>query len=168
MSDERRRCSGLNKRGEPCGAFPLKTGDYCRAHDPNLPDEVRFGSSVQAGVAGGSPKPRYINLREALEREIEANAERIVGAQLEALEATRVTVNEETGEVHVHPDYATRLRAGDTITTRALGKPTQLTEVSGVDGGPVQIASTFDLERLSVSEKLDLLELLEKAEAADA
>lgn len=158
-------CAGINRAGESCGAPALIGTEYCSAHSPNLPDDVRFGSKVQAGIAGASPKPHYPRLREALERKVEEKAERIIDAQLEALDATRITVDEE-GKVHVHPDHLTRLRAGDTITSRALGKARQATEISGPDGQPVQLASTFDLSKLSVAEKRDLLELLEKA--ADA
>lgn len=63
-------------------------------------------------------------MREQVAAQIEANAERIVGAQIEALNATRLVVGED-GSAHVHPDFLTRLRAGDTLLSRALGKPGQ-------------------------------------------
>lgn len=118
-----RTCHGMNRAGKPCRVAPLKGGDYCRAHDPQLPEESRFGSTVQAAAAATGVERRFPRLRETLEREIEDKAERIVGAQIEALDATRITIDEETGEVHVHPDYAIRLRAGDTLVSRALGRP---------------------------------------------
>lgn len=118
-----RTCKGLSKRGKPCRVAPLKTGDYCRAHDPMLPDEARFGSAVQAGNASRGVERRYPRLREALERELEDKAELIVGRQVEALDATRVVVNEVTGEVTMHPDYSLRAKVGDMLTSRALGRP---------------------------------------------
>lgn len=122
---EKPKCVGTNRRGGPCGRAPLKGKDFCLAHPPDTEEyaAIRFGSPEQAAAAATGVERRYPRLREVIEREIEDKAERIVGAQIEALEATRITVNEETGEVHVHPDFAIRLRAGDTLVSRALGRP---------------------------------------------
>jgi hypothetical protein len=48
----KRACLGSTKNGTRCGANPLKpgtaidgitvSGNYCRAHDPNLPDSARI------------------------------------------------------------------------------------------------------------------------------
>jgi hypothetical protein len=70
----RRRCTGTNRAGEPCGAPPLH-GDCCSAHDRMRPDETRFGSHVQAQAAGrlgGRPrKPRATELaRRRLEEKV--------------------------------------------------------------------------------------------------
>jgi hypothetical protein len=49
-------CAALNRRGEPCGAAPLRGGSLCAAHDPTVP----FGSPDQTRVAGrlGGRPPR--------------------------------------------------------------------------------------------------------------
>lgn len=126
MSD--RHCKGTNKQGKPCRVAPLKTGDYCRAHDPELPEESRFGSSIQASKASTGVERRFPRLREVLEAKLEENADRIIDAQIEALDATRVTMSEDGSEIHIHPDYATRAKVGDTLLSRALGRPTQQIE----------------------------------------
>lgn len=118
-----RCCKGLNKQGKPCRVAPLKGNDYCRAHDPNLPAEARFGSPEQAAQAATGVERRYPRLREALETKLEAHAELIVDRQLESLDATRAVVNELTGEVTFHPDYVTRAKVGDMLVSRALGRP---------------------------------------------
>lgn len=118
-----RCCKGVNKRGKPCRVAPLKDGEYCRAHDPELPEEARFGSSVQATKAATGVERRFPRLREVVEREYEVNADKIVSRQIEALDATKVVVNEVTGEVTFHPDYGTRLKSTDLILSRALGRP---------------------------------------------
>lgn len=123
---ERRSCTGTNRRGGPCGRAPLKGKDFCLAHPPPDSEEyaaIRFGSPEQAAAAATGVERRYPRLREVLERELEDKAETIVGRQIEALDATRVVVNEMTGEVTVHPDYSLRAKVGDMLTTRALGRP---------------------------------------------
>lgn len=125
----RRSCKGTSKRtGQPCKAPALTDDDYCSAHSPNLPAEARFGSPEQAGTAARGVERKYPRLREVTERKLEEKADLIVDAGLEALRATRMTVSE-TGEVHIHPDYNVRLRASDTLLSRALGKPGQSMEI---------------------------------------
>lgn len=88
---------------------------------------------------------RYPRLRETVERKIEEQAERIVEAGLEALDATRLTVSED-GEVHVSADYLTRLRAHDTLISRALGKPAQSIDVSSESRGVIVHLDATDPE----------------------
>jgi hypothetical protein len=123
----KRDCKGTNKAGKPCKAAALTDNDYCRAHDPLLPAESRFGSTQQAREAATGVERRYPRLREVAERKLEAKADRIVDAQLEALDATRAVVVGDGADAYVEmvPDFLTRLRAGDTLMSRALGKPAQ-------------------------------------------
>ncbi len=128
----KRQCHGTNKRGNPCGVAPLTGSDYCRAHDPQLPAESRFGSPEQAREAATGVERRYPRLRETVARKLEAKADRIIDAQIEALDATRAVVVGEGEDAHVEvfPDFLTRLRAGDTLTSRALGRPHQTTDAT--------------------------------------
>lgn len=109
----------------------MKDADYCATHNPELPAESRFGSPQQAREAATGVVRRYPRLREVTERKLEEQADRIVDAQLEALDATRAIVVGEGEDAYVehHPDYLTRLRAGDTLLSRALGKPAQSLDV---------------------------------------
>jgi hypothetical protein len=139
-----RKCRGTNKRNEPCRAGPLKGGDHCAAHDPNRPDADRFGSSVQAARAGASDKPRVPKLTEVLTRRVEAEAEAIVGALFEGLDATSgmaIRVGRGVDEIVDVPDYGTRLRAAQLIFDRMLGRPKQQTEITGAEGGPLEVAT---------------------------
>jgi hypothetical protein len=123
-----RKCKGTTVKGQPCKRVPRKDEDYCDAHNSELPAELRFGSPQQARAAATGVKRKYPRLRETVEQKIEEKAERIVQAGIEALDATRLSISED-GEVHVHPDYGVRLRAHDTLLSRALGKPGQSMEI---------------------------------------
>lgn len=35
MTRDGKKCKGKNKKGEPCGAYPLKGADYCKHHAPD-------------------------------------------------------------------------------------------------------------------------------------
>lgn len=126
-----RRCSAQNRHGEQCKSAAMKGLDVCHAHNPAIDAAERFGSPQQAREAGrlGGKATRYPRLREIMERKLEEQADRILDAQIEALDATRLIVSED-GEAHIHPDFLTRLRAGDTLLTRAVGKPAQTVDVT--------------------------------------
>lgn len=128
-----RNCKGTSKRtGEPCKAAPMKDADYCSTHNPDLPAETRFGSPQQAREAATGVQRRYPRLREVMAQKIEENADRILDAQIEALDATRAVVVGEGDDAYVehHPDYLTRLRGGDTLLSRALGRPGQSLDIT--------------------------------------
>ena len=57
----------------------------CRAHDPTVPDETRFGSSVQAAQAGASEKPRTLGVIETMRRRVEDRAEEVLTPYFDAL-----------------------------------------------------------------------------------
>lgn len=120
-----RRCKGLNRQGEPCGAAPLKDSDYCRAHDPDLPPEEAFGTPEQAARAGAAEKPRVPKLREAMAILVEERAEEILMPYFDALQAVRlvaVRIGEGTDEIIEAPDHGTRLAAAKGLHDRANGK----------------------------------------------
>lgn len=127
-----RSCKSTNRRGEPCKAAPMKDSDYCSTHNTDLPAETRFGSPQQAREAATGVQRRYPRLREVMAQKIEASADRILDAQLEALNAERgiVVGDGDDAVLELVPDYLTRLRAGDTLLSRALGKPGQSLDIT--------------------------------------
>lgn len=142
-----RVCLGVNRAGERCKAAPLASSEWCRAHDPNVPESDRFGSPEQSARAGASPKPRALKLREALVAKVEAEAEVLVERWLEAANATKTQFSGQGEDAFAEqvPDYASRLRALADIWDRAVGKPAQEIELSGSDGGPIQTEGTVDI-----------------------
>jgi hypothetical protein len=165
----RRQCKGTNRRGEPCGVAPSKGSDWCRAHDPNLPESDRFGSREQSARAGASEKPRVPRLREALAARIEERADEIIAALLDGISATEgftIKVGPDETEFVEHPDFKTRLQYVREALDRHLGRPKQQTEITGPEGGAVQVEQV-DLSRLSTDELRELRGLLGRA-APDA
>lgn len=138
----KRRCKGKTRAGERCKAPPPKGAGYCRAHDPSLPDEARFGSRAQAAEAGriGGPATRQPRPIELLRARIEAAIDKWIDPYEQAVEGAMVTATHE-GEVHVSEvrDLGARIKAAEAAFDRAYGKPRQTTEVTGGDGGPIEI-----------------------------
>lgn len=56
-TDDKPRCRGTNKAGEPCGCPPRKGTDYCSAHSPVSPGSARFGSPEQAAPRRRPKRP---------------------------------------------------------------------------------------------------------------
>jgi hypothetical protein len=118
-----RQCTATSKAtGKRCRCAAMHGYDRCPTHNVLLPADARFGSSVRARDAATGVERRYPRLRETIEKEVEQKAQAIVGAAIESLQATAMTVDREGAE-HVHPDYLTRLRGADTLMQRALGRP---------------------------------------------
>lgn len=143
----KRQCLGTNKRGQSCGVAPLRSSDYCRAHDPNIPDSDRFGSPEQSAKAGASPKPRALKFREALIAAVEREADSLVARWLEASNATKTVITGSGDDVLAEqaPDYAVQLRALADIWDRSVGKPNQALEITGEDGGPIRTEQALDI-----------------------
>lgn len=53
------------------------------------------------------------------------------------------------------------LKAGEMLFDRGYGKPKQSTELTGANGGPIDIS--FDVNKLTTDEAAALLDLIEKA-----
>jgi hypothetical protein len=133
-----RRCQGTTKRGAPCRAKPLTGSDYCVAHS-DAETRASMGFTPDAGKLGGRPpNPRPA---EILRQRIEADIDKWYDVLIEAREAERAVVvgHGEHAEVEMVPEYGTRLAAFREALDRAWGKPKQATEITGADGGPVQV-----------------------------
>ncbi len=112
----KRRCKGTTRTGRRCKAPPQRDREYCRAHDPTLTDDERFGSSAwsaRAGTLGG--RPRSPRVSEELRRRVEEQADKFLAPYFDALEAT-------IGNSNV-PDHRMRLLAAERAFDRAYGRP---------------------------------------------
>ena len=178
----KRKCNGIKDDGSACGAAPLKDNDYCLAHsDQETRELIGFGGAQPGAGRPAKPKPSEI-ARELVEEHIEStirphfNAlgyEVVIdenGAHLEEKSdgGAKLYGESKDGYINVseHDDLGAMIQASEKLLDRVYGRPKQVSEVSGPDGAPVQVASTFDLSKLSVEEKRKLLELVEKSSAA--
>jgi hypothetical protein len=163
-----------------CRAHAVKGTDFCLAHSGRESQElVGFGGSQP-----GAGRPKLATPIQVAQRLVEDNVTVLLapsfrtlgfeivnegnGPELRRLEgggAKLFGTQQSTGEIRVseHDDLGAMQNAAEKLFDRVYGKPRQMTEISGPDGSPVQVASTFDLSRLTVGEKRELLELLEKA-----
>lgn len=187
----KRQCEGTTKKGTPCGANPLKpgtvvkgvtvSGRWCNRHDEDLPDSARIG-----GPQPGSGRPRVPKPTEVGRRLVEENIAivqrpywRALGYDVsetpDGLKVVRVEgggakiygVSAKDGVVYVseHDDLGAMIAASEKLQDRALGRPKQMTEITGADGGPVEV-SGIDLSKLGSDELGRLRELLAKAHAS--
>lgn len=158
------RCTKTKKDGSPCRANAVNGTDACLAHsDEQSKALVGFGGP-DAGKLGGRPRrPREIELIQEVADEFKDELRRVLVDGLTASQPVVIGGNSKDAHVELVPDARQQLATFREILDRLHGRPRQMTEISGPDGAPVQVASTFDLSRLSVAEKRELLGLLEKA-----
>lgn len=156
------RCSGTSKAtGQPCRANPLKGTDRCLAHS----DEETRRSVEFVGGGPGSGRPRLPRPSEVARELIERNVlalqrpywrtlgyDVVIGAdgpelvQLEDGGAKLHASFEGRVSVSRHDDLAAMMAAAERLQDRVYGKPTQATEISGPDGGPVEVVDTSNPE----------------------
>lgn len=146
MAARKRRCRGTTKKGKPCRAAALKGTDRCIAHsDKAVQVEMGFGGP-ENGAKGGAAtrRPRVI---ERMRERVEEDIEKIIAPYFDAIENAIVTA---THEGQVIPsevaDLGARIKAAEALLDRVYGKPRQVTEVSGPDGGAVPIQGLDDPE----------------------
>lgn len=174
----KRTCKGTTKAGKACKANPLAagtelggakaSGDYCRAHDPDLPDSARFGSRAQAKAAGDlGGRPANPSVVGILRERFEARADAFLDALDEALQAQQpYTVGwGEEAYVEMVPDHRVRLKALEIAFDRVYGKPKQATELTGAGGGPIQ---TQELIPTDADWHSQVAHVIEEAQAATA
>lgn len=132
----KRTCKAKTKTGKPCKAAPLKDRDVCLAH-ADAETRASTGFVSEAGKLGGRPKqPRSIDV---LRERLEARQDEIIDVYLEAARAVTheaVGYGEDRELIEV-PDHAMRLRAVEALHDRAYGKPKQVSEITGPEGGPI-------------------------------
>jgi hypothetical protein len=137
------------------------SGKFCRTHDATLPDSARFGSHAQAReaakLAGRPPMPKPSEvMRNLIEEGIEqilAPYFRTLGLKLEQGEDGRLhpVVDPEGGaklfgeskegeiKITTIDDLGAHIAAAEKLLDRVYGKPKQSTELTGAEGGAVEI-----------------------------
>ncbi len=154
-------CSGTTKAGKPCKAPPILQADdegnrWCNTHHPSPPDGVQSPMKGEAHLAasraGGAAtrRPRVIDLlRERLESEYVEPAIQAIAAALEAQRPVVTTDKDGNQSVRMVIDHPTRIRAAGEAFDRAYGKAKQVTELTGADGGPLELSHPVDAENKS-------------------
>jgi hypothetical protein len=161
-----RRCTATNKHGQPCRAWALKEQRFCLAHNQEAREAVRFGGAQPNAGRKPLPKPTDV-ARSLIEQNVLAlqrpywNAlgyDVVIGANGPEL-AERVAgpakiygVSAKDGVVYVseHDDLEAMQRAAERLQDRVYGKPKQQTEITGADGGPVEVAAPLDARERAV------------------
>lgn len=64
-------------------------------------------------------------------------------------------------------DLPTIVRASQIVLDRCGFHPSRAIELTGKDGGPIEVVNTISLDRLSLEETQTLIEILEKAGAGE-
>jgi hypothetical protein len=162
-------CHGKTKRGTICDANALRkgtviegvvvSGKWCRSHDEDIPASATFGARAREnGRLGG--RPRTPKPTEVMRQLVEENAEHILGPYFRTL-GLRI-VRAEDGSMHAEvdrdggaklfgeskdgeikmtsiDDLGAMIAAADKVLDRIFGKPKQSTELTGAEGGAVEI-----------------------------
>jgi hypothetical protein len=136
------------------------SGKWCLSHDEDVPPSARFGSRERAkerGSMGGrprAPKPSEIAKRliEQNELALQRPYWRTIGFDVvigddgpELVEmpngGAKLHGESKTGEVIASPyeDLEAQQRAADRLQDRVYGKPKQSTELTGSEGGAIEI-----------------------------
>lgn len=177
----RPRCSGTTRKGTACKAHPLKGKRTCLAHaDAETRESVGFVADNGKGGRPALPRPT-----ETARRLIEANQAAVLrphfrvlgydvvetdeGLELQSIEGGGAKLhgtNQRSGQIIVsdHDDLGAHVVASEKLQDRVYGRPKQATELTGPEGGPVQVAGA-DLSGLSADDLRVLRELLAKAGA---
>jgi hypothetical protein len=139
----------------------IVSGKYCRTHDATLPDLARFGSHAQAReaakLAGRPPMPKPTEvMRNLIEESVEAIIAphfRTLGLKLERGDDGRLHAvvdptggakifgESKEGEINMtkFDDLGAHIAAAEKLLDRVYGKPKQSTELTGAEGGAVEI-----------------------------
>jgi hypothetical protein len=187
---KRRSCKGKTKAGKPCKAPPLKPGTvinggtadgkHCRQHDPNLPDSARMGGAVP-----GAGRPRRPRVTETMREMVEEAGHALLAPYLKSIGVQLDEHGRPTRDRHGHlvigtgaqvivkhegeaivadvEDLAGQIAAVEKLLDRVYGRPTQATELTGKDGGPIE----FEGDPLNGRDPVDLAAEARRAIAAE-
>lgn len=137
-------CHGTTKTGKPCKAAPLKGTDRCISHSSKETQaSVGFG-----GAQPGSGRPRQPRVTEVyadeLHRRVSEHVDDLIGRLVAiALDAERTVVvgTGPNARTEIAPDQALQLAALRELNDRILGRPKQTSEITGPNGGAVEVLS---------------------------
>jgi hypothetical protein len=151
------RCTGTTKTGQPCKASPLKGTDRCLAHS-DADTRASVGFTPDAGARGGRPRlPKPSELaRQLVERNVCAILRphfKALGLQLnddgcvEPLDRGAILTGESkdgTVVASTIEDLGAQIAAAEKLLDRVYGRPKQQTEISGPEGGPINLQAPDD------------------------
>lgn len=126
--------------------YQLKT---CVMHAPvAIRKELGLMGLAPGTNAGGGRKPKPTAMSILRER-FEANADRYLQPLEDAITALKAHVVGNGGSAHLEftPDIALQLKAMTEMIDRIYGRPKQVTELTGFEGGPVEVQVPNDEER---------------------
>ena len=140
----KRSCKATTRAGKPCKSPPQKEGDYCLAHaSAEVRDSVGF---IARNGKGGRPRrPREIELIQEVAEQFRAALREVYATGLTAERAV-VVGNGPSAHVEMVPDLPHRLAVAKEINDRLHGRPRQQTEITGGDGGPVEVKLPTEAE----------------------
>jgi hypothetical protein len=126
------------------------SGDYCRQHDPDLPDSARIGGATPG--AGRKPLPRPTDLiRQAVEQHVlivvrphfrtlgyepklvGKDADRRIEVEEREEGGAKIYGESKDGDINMthHDDLGAMMKAANDLLDRVYGRPKQTTELAG-------------------------------------
>lgn len=143
---ENKKCKATTKAGKPCKSPPIKGEAFCLSHAPaDYRESVGF--RADNGKGGRPRNPRAVDI---LREKLEADIDRVVDPLFDALAADAgMTVSVKGGGelLEMVPDHQTRIKAVRELFDRAYGRPTQVTELSGPDGGAIETLAQLPTDK---------------------
>lgn len=152
------RCGKPTKKGTPCQNPPVKGKKHCIGH-LSKKDKQALGFG---GPQEGSGRPRLPRPTEVMRRLVEEHVEvvlaphfRTLGYDVERDEKSselRIVKSEnggakifgesKEGDINMtgYDDLGAHIVAAEKLLDRVYGRPKQATELTGAEGGPVEIA----------------------------
>lgn len=166
-SDERKRkkypkrhdikmptCPKYTNAGNPC---PTKCQvveirgkyyklDTCVMH---ASPAIRAELGIHGGFRPGAGRKKKVHPLDALRQRFEAEAERYFEPFEQALSAMKAVVvgNGASAHIEMVEDVALRLAAVEKLMDRIYGRPKQISEITGADGGALEVSVPNDEER---------------------
>ena len=152
------------------------SGKWCRSHDEDLPSSARFGSRERArenGMKGGRPPlPKPTDIARRLIEQNELALQRpywrtlgydvVIGDDgLELVElpngGAKMHGESKEGEIvaSAFDDLGAQQEAAERLWNRVYGKPKQTQEITGSEGGPVEIIPVTRQKAKTVGNLLD-------------
>lgn len=138
------KCIATTKDNNPCSRGRYGDSEYCWSHQPEEVKAAKGFGGKQEG-SGRKRKPRVVDVIREL---VEEDDSGVISALWDALAAERGVVvgNGPSAHVEYVPDHSARIAAAREILDRGYGKPKQQTELSGPEGGPVEIVAMPDAD----------------------
>lgn len=137
----------------------MKDRKTCVGHlDKEEKEELGFGGSQE-----GSGRPKNPRVIDSLRDRVEQMTNDIVQVYVDAAQATLTVMKVHQGEIKVVevPDHAMRLKAVEALNDRVYGKPKQVSEITGPEGGPIEHVGIPDSNEF----KIATAKILEEADA---